>query len=339
MRQRHRGFTLIELLVVIAIIAVLIALLLPAVQSAREAARRMQCVTNLKQLGIAMHNYHDTVGTFPIGAMGYWYRNGTVANYPDGTPKLNHRRTWAFMILPYLEQASMANAINFSLPMNYTATLPKANLTVTMTLVQGFICPSDPSGGKIESERRMGNYDVNWGNSTWFQGTDPTYDPWLGPFPPGATQPVRFAGAPFAQDKSFGIQNITDGTSNTLLMAELIIGADHVNPATGKTVNDHRGDIYNDDRNASMFMAYTPPNSSFHDWMDGGYCSYPFGTNPPCDGSKTPGFNASRSFHPGGVNALLSDGSVKFFKNSINITTWRALASTQGGEIISADSY
>ena len=334
----NRGFTLIELLVVIAIIAVLIALLLPAVQAAREAARRAQCTNNLKQLGLAMHNYHDSLGSFPIGAMGYWYPN---ANYPDGTNKLYHRRTWAFMILPYLEQKSLANAINFSMPMNYATSpsIPKANLTVTMTLVSGFICPSDPNGGIVESERRMGNYDVNWGNSTWFQGTNATYDPWLGPYPPGATQPVRFAGAPFAQDKSFGIQSISDGTSNTLLMAEVIIGADSVSPTTGKTVNDHRGDIYNDDRNASMFMAYTPPNSTFHDWMDGGYCSYPFGTNPPCDGSKTPGFNASRSFHPGGVNALMSDGSVKFFKNSINYNIWRALGSSQGSEVISSDAY
>ena len=114
MNLRHRGFTLIELLVVIAIIAVLIALLLPAVQSAREAARRVQCVNNLKQIGLAMHNYHDSLGTFPIGVMGI--RGPVAVNnggyYPNGTPASYSRRTWAFLILPYLEQGAFYNAIN-----------------------------------------------------------------------------------------------------------------------------------------------------------------------------------------------------------------------------------
>ena len=105
---RHRaGFTLIELLVVIAIIAVLIALLLPAVQAAREAARRSQCVNNLKQLGLAMHNYHQVNGTFPIGRMGIGYGYGN---------NVDQRRTWAFSVLPFFEQAQAFNAINFSLP-------------------------------------------------------------------------------------------------------------------------------------------------------------------------------------------------------------------------------
>src|SRR4051794_28543302 len=126
--ERTRGFTLIELLVVIAIIAVLIALLLPAVQAAREAARRSQCVNNLKQLGLAMHNYNNTIGTFPIGALGVRSLvSGGV--YPNGGGVIaNARRTWAFLILPYLEQGSMANAINFSLPVNIAQ-----NTTVSLT--------------------------------------------------------------------------------------------------------------------------------------------------------------------------------------------------------------
>src|SRR6201987_4314142 len=109
MTHRHRGFTLIELLVVIAIIAVLIALLLPAVQAAREAARRVQCVNNLKQLGIAMHNYNGTIGKFPIGRMGINRPPGNPGYPGDPTGGTNHRRTWAWMILPYIEQGTLTN--------------------------------------------------------------------------------------------------------------------------------------------------------------------------------------------------------------------------------------
>jgi len=329
--MRRRGFTLIELLVVIAIIAVLIALLLPAVQAAREAARRSQCVNNLKQLGLAMHNYNDTISTFPIGAMGV---RSLVANgiYPTGTPIANARRTWAWLVLPYLEQGAMANAINFSLATNH-----QANTTVNVTTVKVYECPSDPNGGILEGgttlPRRMGNYTVNWGNSCW--GQDMQSNPFAGPYPSTANGGVTFGGAPFTQDRSFGIQSITDGTSNTLLMAEVIIG---VNSSAG---DDHRGDIYNDDYNCGMFMAYTPPNATFPDWMYSTYCQYPYQQNPPC----TPNaptyqfFNAARSRHSGGVNSLMGDGSVRFVKSSINVITWRALGSSRGGEVISADAF
>jgi len=323
----RRAFTLIELLVVIAIIAVLIALLLPAVQAAREAARRSQCINNLKQLGIAMHNYHDSLGSFPIGAQGV-RSLASGGKYWDGSPVGNARRTWAFLILPFLEQRAMANAINFSRVMNDIT-----NRTVTQTVVKGFLCPTDPNGGITESYRRMGNYTVNWGSTSWYQSYNKTYNPLTGIYPPGTTQAVPFTGAPFAEDKSFGVQTITDGTSNTLLMAEVIVG---VNSPSG---DDHRGDIYNDDYNCGMFMAYTPPNTTFTDYIYGAYCQYPYLTNPPCLPSKPPYFNASRSFHPGGVNTLMGDGSVKFVKNSINLNVWRALGSSQGSEVVSADAF
>src|SRR5262249_9289620 len=134
-----RGFTLIELLVVIAIIAVLIALLLPAVQAAREAARRIQCVKNLKQLGLAMHNYHDQIGTFPIGRMGI-NRPPNDLGYPGDPKGSNSRRTWAWLILPQLEQGAMANAINYSLPYNAPN---HAQDTVLGALNRCFICPTD----------------------------------------------------------------------------------------------------------------------------------------------------------------------------------------------------
>src|ERR1700754_1280668 len=134
MRRRHsHGFTLIELLVVIAIIAVLIALLLPAVQAAREAARRMQCTNNLKQLGLAMHNYHDTLGTFPIGRM------GTNYTYPANVTNNANRRTWALSIMAFIEQGNLYNAANFAVSFH-----EPQNQTVRMTLVGSFHCPSDP---------------------------------------------------------------------------------------------------------------------------------------------------------------------------------------------------
>jgi prepilin-type N-terminal cleavage/methylation domain-containing protein/prepilin-type processing-associated H-X9-DG protein len=326
--MRRQGFTLIELLVVIAIIAVLIALLLPAVQAAREAARRSQCTNNLKQLGLAMHNYHDSLSSFPIGAMGV---RSLIAGgrYPDGTPVGNARRTWLPMLLPYIEQGVVANSYNFSQIFN-----TYLNTTAELTQMSVLSCPSDPNQGSIENSppRYQHNYVVNWGNTTWQQNMTTTYNPTVGIYPPGTTNSVPFLGAPFTMDKSFGIQSITDGTSNTLLMAEVKIGAD----ITGG-IQDHRGDIWNDDWMCAMFTAFTPPNVSFSDYL-GNDCNYPYQNNPPCI-VQVPYFIAARSYHPGGVNALMSDGHVQFFKNTIAYTTWRMLGSSQGGEVLSSDSY
>ncbi len=334
-RKGNLGFTLIELLVVIAIIAVLIALLLPAVQAAREAARRAQCVNNLKQLGLAMHNYNSSVNTFPIGALGV--RSPTFYAAVGDPTGAKNRRTWAFMVLPYLEKGAMFQAINFSLPFNPPT--GAANNTVSETLIPGFSCPSDPTVNQIDqNNRREGNYVVNWGNSNWAQNmitTSNAYNPFPGnPLMQG--NPVPFLGAPFSMDKSFGIQNITDGTSNTLLMAEVIIGA-----TKPTNLYEHRGDIYNDDYNCAMFNTYTTPNSTVGDWVANGYCRYPYMTNPVCAAAPQAqnSYNAARSYHPGGINALVADGSVKFFKNSVNYVVWRALGSTMGGEVISADGY
>jgi prepilin-type N-terminal cleavage/methylation domain-containing protein len=327
MKLRRRGFTLIELLVVIAIIAVLIALLLPAVQAARAAAQRAQCVNNLKQLGLAMHNYHDSIGTFPIGLMGFRSPKA-VANggkYPDGSLAGNCRRTWAWLILPYMEQGTLANAINYSLPFNN-----HAHDTAVRIIPATFLCPSDPNMGFIDVGSypvRKVNYMANWGNTHYFQSSQS--NPFAGPFVAGESVP--FLGAPFAIDSSFGIQTIPDGTSNTLLMSEVKVGLPNGNS------QDHRGDVFNDDYNGAMFNGYTPPNSKFFDYASGG-CQYPYQTNPPCV-SKTQTFNAARSYHAGGVNALVADGSVKFFKDSINVAVWRGLSTTQGGEIISSDSF
>jgi prepilin-type N-terminal cleavage/methylation domain-containing protein/prepilin-type processing-associated H-X9-DG protein len=327
--RRTRGFTLIELLVVIAIIAVLIALLLPAVQAAREAARRTQCVNNLKQLGLALHNYHDSVGTFPIGRMGINRPTGNPG-YPGDPTGGNHRMTWAWQILPYIEQGTLHATVNFSLPYSNAA-----QTTALYSEIAAFLCPSDPNSGILNAftyKFHLGNYMANWGNATYDQtGKNNPYNG-----PANALGPVTFLGAPFTLDQAYGVQNITDGTSNTLLMSEVIVGLP--SGTTTGTV-DHRGALFNDDYNCAQFEAYTTPNSQVPDQLPS-WCVYPYQTNPPCIGTAgIPAFNAARSFHPGGVNALLADGSVKFMKNSIGLSSWRGLSTTQGGEVIDASSY
>jgi prepilin-type N-terminal cleavage/methylation domain-containing protein/prepilin-type processing-associated H-X9-DG protein len=325
------GFTLIELLVVIAIIAVLIALLLPAVQSAREAARRSQCVNNLKQLGLAMQNYHDTLNSFPIGRQGINRPPGD-SGYPGDSSGTNHRRTWAWAILQYIEQGNLYNEVNFSIAYSDPS---QAQSTALIVEVAAYLCPSDPNAGVLNAggfKFHLGNYMVNWGNMHYFQSAQ------LNPFTTGPLKDsVPFLGAPFALDKAFGIRDFTDGSSNTLLMSEVICGL-----PLNSTNFDHRGGLFNDDFNCAMFMAYTPPNTKTPDQMQATYCVYPYQTNPVCigfSGSSFGAFNAARSYHPGGVNALLGDGRVQFFKSSINVATWRALSTTMGGEVISSDAY
>jgi prepilin-type N-terminal cleavage/methylation domain-containing protein/prepilin-type processing-associated H-X9-DG protein len=338
-RVSRRGFTLIELLVVIAIIAVLIALLLPAVQSARAAARRAACVNNEKQLGIAMHNYLSAVGTLPIGRQGINRPSGDPGYVGDSTGT-NHRRTWTLGLLSQVEQGSMFNAVNFCSSYNNVA-----NETVISKFISVYACPADPNVQyDIDNTTiglRQGNYMVNWGNATYSQ------DAFNNPYTTGPALKVTFAGAPFTLDKAYGLESITDGTSNTLLMSEVIACVPGNN--NGTVVQDHRGMIFNDDYNCSMFMTYTAPNSKTPDLVPG-YCVYPYQNNPVCTPPNTtanvanptgsmPAFNTARSYHSGGVNAVFSDGSVKFIKDSINLPVWQALSTTRGNEVIASDAY
>jgi prepilin-type N-terminal cleavage/methylation domain-containing protein/prepilin-type processing-associated H-X9-DG protein len=328
MTMRRSGFTLIELLVVIAIIAVLIALLLPAVQAAREAARRSQCTNNLKQLGLAMHNYHQSLGSLPIGRQGLGY------TYPSPDP---NRRTWSFAIMPQIEQGVAFQGVNFAVSF-----YQPQNHTVVNAEVMTFQCPSDPNAGTFEqggaaTSRYHGNYVVNWGNTHYSQDQPTSYANYANPFNGPLGDTVPFMGAPFTSNKSRDFSYFTDGTSNTLLMSEVIVGLDR----SASSGWDIRGDFFNDDYGCTMFMAYTAPNSRTPDNLYTTECNYPYQQNPPCTrvSGTTPVFGASRSFHPGGVNSLMADGSVRFFKNSISLPIWRALSSPAGGEVVSSDSY
>ena len=329
--MRRRGFTLIELLVVIAIIGVLIALLLPAVQSAREAARRAQCVNNLKQIGLAVMNYESTFGSLPPGAKYYGWG------------------TWYHFILPFVEGSNLANSYNFQ---GSTTSVPgltyngSENTTVSRTRVGSFACPTDfiaptgATGGAV-----YGNYVCNFGNTgTGYFQTQITVNgvvtPFLGaPFAwvsAGAGSPVQ-AGATSAR-----IADLTDGTSNTLMMSETLQGFS----LSGSQL-DLRG--YIQYGSSCGFSTVLGPNSPLtDDTSSAAYCNFPYQANPPCEvrsaSPKRSGVLQSvdqygaRSRHPGGVNAVSCDGSVRFIKNSISLPTWRALSSSQGGEIISADS-
>jgi prepilin-type N-terminal cleavage/methylation domain-containing protein/prepilin-type processing-associated H-X9-DG protein len=328
-KGRARGFTLIELLVVIAIIAVLIALLLPAVQAARAAARRIQCVNNLKQIGIGMHNHHDTQGTLPWGA------------------KNSPAQSWVFLVLPYMEQVSMYNAANLS-----QASTAFANSTVAQAKLNVFNCPADPLAGAMwlstnlasVPNRAKGNYVVNWGNSDYEQNMT-TADSFL-PANLGAFATVTSIRGPFRVNNTtnailpFAIRDITDGTSNTMMASEIRIVPDFGTSSGVKS--DSRGDVWSGTTKCGyMFTAATTPNSGIVDQLDGkGGCPNQ-NSDPPCfqaTGSQRE-FNAARSYHPGGVNVLFSDGSVKFIKDSINLVTWRAISTMNGEEVVSADAY
>jgi prepilin-type N-terminal cleavage/methylation domain-containing protein/prepilin-type processing-associated H-X9-DG protein len=338
--NHRRGFTLIELLVVIAIIAVLIALLLPAVQAAREAARRAQCVNNLKQIGIAMHNYHDIINTLPPG-----FRSSVCG-------------TWQTFILPYIEGNSTYNAYNQFGSYMIQGTLNKnpdgnlryggvCQLTVTTSRFNSLTCPSDtPVANAAYANITEHNYAANFGNAGMFQELTTPAAPGISSFTATQFYGGTWLGAPFSdsdpsgypsRQRTYNFATITDGTSNTLMVSETIQGQH----------GDIRGFTWWGD--SAAFETWLAPNSPLPDVMQStSYCGPNPGTaaifpiidrpNPPCIATGAPTM-ASRSRHPSGLNSLFCDGSVKFMKNSININIWRALSTSAGGEVISSDAY
>ena len=354
--MRRRGFTLIELLVVIAIIAVLIALLLPAVQAAREAARRASCVNNMKQIGIGLHNYHASNDAFPPGGL-------PVRRVDLGTITADCWGALAFM-LASVEQQALYNAANFFIaPFNDTYSV-FANSTVSCTRLSVYLCPSCPPPSwaiknlsTITATAPGNNYLASRGSSLEWTGAN------TGGPPNGVFQ---YAGSPI------GFRDIQDGTSNTIAFCESRVGdgvSTTITPATdivmlskyppGITINTPQMSM---PAGATGFTQWLPlclaalPTTRPSQVGETGE-AWAFGLNALSLGStlqppnpKYPTCSVSNvfgapmmvditSFHPGGANVMLCDGSVRFLKDSTNITTIWSLGSRAQGEILSSDSY
>jgi len=339
--SRRRGFTLIELLVVIAIIAVLIALLLPAVQAAREAARRSQCVNNLKQIGLAIHNYISTNDTLPPG--------GGMNNTGNYSPQ---NASMKIPLLPFLEQGPLYNACNFSSGGFWTSDPTYSNSTITVTKIASFLCPSDGNPGNLSNLTNLNgatlgvvavsSYGNNYGTNRNLNGGVPTGpDWWLGNLNQGPGN-----GWPIITTAS-----IIDGLSNTAMFSEFIKGtAGAYRSRLGADWNQANGswnsgsnllDSQQCQASTTYCWDYKGEYWSYHDGGRGGMYTH---INTPNTkscyaGSPWDGFDTAASNHSGGVNMLFLDGSVKFIKSSVSYQTYWAISTYAGQEAIDASSY
>jgi prepilin-type N-terminal cleavage/methylation domain-containing protein/prepilin-type processing-associated H-X9-DG protein len=358
-RHTKRGFTLIELLVVIAIIAVLIALLLPAVQAAREAARRAQCVNNLKQMGLGLHNYHQATNSFPLGA--------TYAANPGNQ---SYWSNWSAhsQLLAYMEGNAIYSAINFSIAPEWIGTVGWAiNSTASNAKLNFFACPSDGNANQQGTGAQGLGSNNSYGAS---QGTTTVGYPEATPSVSNAQNSTGL----FAYQKSYSIANVVDGTSNTVAFSESItddnISANEMLPGKGTGGAGNLLGVYVTDVNTvgiavvqgdiqrcnavwmsqrggregfgyrwstgamgyTMFNTVLPPNG-------GGQFKWGGCRNNCCAQMRHADYVGASSFHSGGVNVCMGDGSVRFVKNSINMTTWWALGTRANNEVIDANSF
>lgn len=356
--RTRRGFTLIELLVVIAIIAVLIALLLPAVQAAREAARRIQCTNNMKQLGLAMATYGDVNGAFPFG---HFQSRGIRFTNNIGSTSV------FAALLPQLEQTPLYNALNFSLNV-----VDFQNRTVVAAGVATFLCPSDAGVNDIAippATTNAGRY--GWSNSpvarTSYAGCGGTWLSWNADGAPstGRSTAMSNGNGVLGYFSSTSIAQITDGTSNTLAFSEISIG--RLDPGTRNGYNVWAWSGFSAGESCWFSSMY-----GVNAWKRTSPTATTFGSYYP----PTPWLaiaQSASSFHPGGANFAFCDGSVRFLKDTIDswplglqggatgiaypvgiqqtgsnpntyafpgpFKVYQALSTRANGEVISADTY
>ncbi|WP_010583984.1 DUF1559 family PulG-like putative transporter [Schlesneria paludicola] len=357
--NRQRGFTLIELLVVIAIIAVLIALLLPAVQQAREAARRTQCKNNLKQMGLAFHNYESTYNRFPP-ALTIVENTGATSNIGEGMYSnngyVNHNvHSFAEFLLPYIDQGNLYNQINFSVPMGFTSATGGGNFTIgttsetfvgtqnfqamSSTVITGFMCPS--------TARASSN--LNYLNDWWTGSfsSAPMYTvgsalDYLNSCPlsalrnlSGATVTRNILGGNEGDYVGAKISDVTDGLSNTIIISEVADASNEWSMGKKVAVNSDEqigvfGGAWNDWTTAVQFLRPITPGSCNKDYV------------ATCPGGRSDGncvINCNNkwnlySFHVGGAHTLLGDGSVRFLNQNMSAVTFGRMLIMSDGLVV-----
>ncbi|MDO4583837.1 MAG: DUF1559 domain-containing protein [Planctomycetia bacterium] len=326
-----KGFTLVELLVVIAIIGMLVGLLLPAVQQAREAARKMQCSNNLKNLSLGMLNYESAHGGFPYGCYSWLQENPkrTKSDYWE-------EHCWYSFVMPYIEQKALYEMLDLDVVMSHAN-----NYVPRTTKCAIFACPSDM--GQVENEfessnaaayaKLRGNYVANWGNTNYGQTSigSPSENVEINDQTNYDANNQKFLGAPFARGKKVTLQQIRDGLSNTLLMSET-----KVIPPTGNSWGGPISEI-SICVGGQQFSGWHTPNSNIGDRIsrqklgDAIYLQNAIPVPTMVSGYDNQIMTA-RSHHSGGVNVSRCDGSVSFIGNGIALYTWRAITSAAGSE-------
>ncbi|MFI4875747.1 MAG: DUF1559 domain-containing protein [Blastopirellula sp. JB062] len=317
-----RGFTLVELLVVIAIIGVLIALLLPAVQQAREAARRMQCSNNMKQLGLALHNYHDTNGSFPFGA-----RAGSL------TPANLTGTNWRTSVLPFMEQSTVFDQLNFngsSFSGYAGAPYTNGNDILEGLVIDGYVCPSSPVDPLVKAPSAINDRPSQMHHYVGIAGAYPD--------PAGRTdvcqQTLRgyaCATGALRPAQTTKFRDFVDGTSNTLAVAEQsgrvgteVLAANYGGGWTGMLAIYPVSSITDSDDNYYYTGLTTIRWQINSDTKTSSSSSQPYENN-----------TITNSYHPGGMQGLLADGSVRFVQETISMDIFRRIATSDDGLVVS----